>query len=89
MKKKYFLIALAIIVLALGGFLIWRRGKTTEVIPSEPEGTLIETPLEDRPYITLTPRADGKEFTLDISRIKMPRQSNTNWFILPTVFLGA
>lgn len=71
MKKKYFLIALAIVALALGGFLIWRKGRIAEeASPSQPEGALLETPLEERPYVTMMPRADGKEFTLEISRIK-------------------
>lgn len=71
MKKRYFLIVLVIAVLLLGGFLVWRRGRISEVASeAESEGVLIETSLEERPYVTMTPRADGKEFTLNISRIK-------------------
>lgn len=72
MKKKNLIIILSVVVLlGIGGFFILRgRGKTETALEVEPEGVLLETPLAERPYVTLTPRADGNEFTLDISRIQ-------------------
>ncbi len=73
MKKNILIITVVSAVLILGiitAFLL--KGRTTPgVIPEieEERGSLIETSLEQRPYVTLTPRTDGKEFTLDISRI--------------------
>jgi hypothetical protein len=70
MKKKFPIIALALVVLLGGGFFLLRSRKAEPVSAPEPEGVLLETPLAEKPYVVLTPRADGKEFTLDISRIK-------------------
>ncbi len=72
--KKFLPIIIAVIVvliLGIGGFLIIKSKKTSAPSTSKPqEEAIIETPLEERPYVTLTPRADGKEFTMDIERIK-------------------
>lgn len=74
--KKNLPIILGIVIfvlLLLGGSFIWWRAKRAREgqLPSPiPEGRLIETALEERPYVTLTPRTDGREFTLEISRIK-------------------
>lgn len=74
MKKNLniFLIVLtALIILGVGGFFILKSRKPKdEVTIPEPEGVLIETTLDERPYVTLTPRSDGRELTLEISRIK-------------------
>jgi len=73
MKKILPIIIVIIVILtAIGGFLIWRGKRVTQEATTEPEqeGVLIETALEERPYVTLTPRADGREFTLEIARIK-------------------
>lgn len=75
MKKNLPIIAGVVffILLIVGGFIWWRgRGTKEAEIPSlqEPEGVLIETSLKERPYVILTPRADGREFTLQIFRIK-------------------
>ena len=71
--RKYLIISIfgLIILVLVVGFLIWRRKPPVESksIP-EPEGVIIETPLEERPFVSLTPRADGKEFTLEIERIR-------------------
>lgn len=72
MKKNSLIISIVIVflVLGVGGFLLL-RDKPEEVEPEpEPEGVLIETSLEERPYVVLIPRADGKEFTLEVERIK-------------------
>lgn len=73
MKKNLLItiIVLAVVLLGIGGFFVWRGKRVSQpTLTPEPEGVLIETPLEERPYVTLTPRTDGREFTLDISRIK-------------------
>lgn len=73
MKKILPIIIVGIVVffLVVGGFLITRSKKALPPSTIKPaEETLLETPLEERPYVSLTPRSDGREFTLDISRIK-------------------
>lgn len=71
MKKNWLivLIVVAVVSLAVGGFLVLRKGpsSTGEL---EAEGLLLETSLEERPLTMLIPRDDGKEFNLEISRIK-------------------
>jgi hypothetical protein len=72
--KKIFPIAIIVLVVLLlvgGGF--WylkskKSGGMTTPTPT-PEGRLIETPLEERPYVTLTPSQDGHWLTLKIERI--------------------
>lgn len=74
MKKNLpIIVGVVIFVLLLAGTFIWWRGKRareTQVPSPTPEGVLVETPLKERPFVTLTPRTDGREFTLEISRIK-------------------
>lgn len=74
MKKNLTIALIVLLVLGLiggGVFFIFKNKKPTEeVTTSEPEGVLIETTLDERPYVTLTPRSDGRELTLEISRIK-------------------
>ena len=74
MKKNLtiVLIVIAVLLIAIGAILMMRGKKTTETFNNNQQNqqTTLETPLEDRPYVSLTPRADGKEFTLDITRIK-------------------
>lgn len=75
MKKGLiiFLIVLGVLViLGVGGFFLFKAKKPAEEgIPTpKPEGVLIEVPLEEQPYVVLIPRADGKEFTMEISNIK-------------------
>jgi len=72
--KKIFPIVIVLLVIA--GAAIWFFGfknkKTSESVatPTPAEKEITEIPLDERPYVTLTPRTDGKEFTLDISGIK-------------------
>lgn len=74
--KKVFNILILVIVLILvgvGGFFLLKSTKKSPQSSAPtptPETVVTEVPLEEKPYIALTPRADGKEFTLDISRIK-------------------
>ena len=74
MKKNLtvVLIVIAVLLIAIGAVLMMRGKKKTETSSENQQNqqTTLETPLEDRPYVSLTPRADGKEFTLDITRIK-------------------
>lgn len=74
MKKISLIIGIVLFILAvgIGGILIFKERKTTSSsVPTgaKPEAE-VEIALEDRPYVTLTPRSDGREFTLEISRIK-------------------
>jgi len=66
------LIIIAILLIAIGAILMMRGRKTTETSNNNQQNqqTTVETPLKERPFVSLTPRADGKEFTLDITRIK-------------------
>lgn len=73
MKKYLPIIIIVVVVLLLigGAFLFWQGRRATKTEPGlEPEGVLIETTLEERPYITLTPSSDGHWLTIDVSRIK-------------------
>lgn len=63
----------SLILLGWGGFLVLRgKAKSANSLLPTPtsEGVLVETILEDCPFVSLTPRADGREFTLEIKRIK-------------------
>ena len=74
MKKIAAIIGLVILLLALiiGGifFLKSRSNRNQEDQDQVKNEKTVEVPLVDRPYATLTPRTDGKEFTLNISNIK-------------------
>lgn len=74
MKKNLTIILIVIaILLVVGGIFLIRGKKKTETASEKQktqQETVLETPLEERPFVSLTPRTDGKEFTLDISRIK-------------------
>lgn len=73
MKKNYIVILALIGVFLIlgGGFLIWRSQRAKRLSPTlEPEGVLIETTLEERPYIILTPSSDGHWLTIDVTRIQ-------------------
>ena len=73
MKKKLTIILIiAAVLLVVGGiFLIKAKNKSQNIDENQQsQKKTLETPLEDRPYVVLVPRADGKEFTLEISRIK-------------------
>lgn len=73
--KRNLLIIVALVgtaALAIGGFFFWRgRSAPQPAVPTpEPKGVLIETPLEERPYVTLTPSSDGHWLTISVSRIR-------------------
>ncbi len=73
MKKKLTIILPIIgILLIIGGIFLIRVKNRTETTngKGESQQTSIETPLSEKPYVALIPRADGKEFTMEISRIK-------------------
>jgi len=73
MKKNYIVIlaVVGIILILGGGFLFWHSRSAKEPSPTlEPEGVLIETTLEERPYITLTPSSDGHWLTIEVTRIQ-------------------
>jgi hypothetical protein len=66
------LIVIAVLLIAVGAIFIMRGKRVTETSNNNQQNQqeTVETPLEERPFVSLTPRADGKEFTLDITRIK-------------------
>ena len=72
MKKKLAIILpiIGILLIIAGIFLIRAKKKTTTSGEPSSQQKSLETPMEDRPYVVLIPRADGKEFTMEISRIK-------------------
>jgi len=75
MKKIIAIIIIILVVLGLGiGGIFILRGrrpaKPTSPTPGGKEEAVLEVPLSERPFVTLTPRNDGREFTMEISRIK-------------------
>lgn len=73
MKKNLVIVLIVIFVLlVLGGGLFFIKNKKAKesLLTREPEGVLIETPLKERPYITLTPSSDGHWLTIEVSRIR-------------------
>lgn len=73
--KKYFIVGaiviVGLIVLAGGAFFILKNKEKPEVVPTpKVNNQVIETSIGERPFVSLTPRADGRELTLEISRIK-------------------
>ena len=61
-----------LIGMGIGGYFLLRSDVSEDEPAGPPEqtGKLIETTLEERPYVQLIPRADGKEFTLKIANIQ-------------------
>ncbi|MBM3205414.1 hypothetical protein FJZ41_01000 [Candidatus Shapirobacteria bacterium] len=74
MKKNVLILIIILIFLALfvgGIFLLRSKARNEATQPEETQNQVaLETPLEDRPFVTLTPRTDGREFRMEISRIK-------------------
>lgn len=72
MKNYLKFIIPGLLVLALGGWFIFKKPEKTET-PTQPGRKMEEInkiEIQDRPFVTLTPRADGKEVTLTIDRVK-------------------
>jgi hypothetical protein len=73
MKKKWLiLLVVALGLLIIGGVLLFsgKKAKNTALLTPTPAPAITEIPLEERPYVRLIPRTDGKELTLEISRLK-------------------
>jgi len=70
--KKYLpaIIGAVVLLLILGGIFWFLRGRGPAELEEVPEELAPEWSLEERPYITLTPREDGREFKLRIEGIK-------------------
>lgn len=73
-RSNFFYIAVIVVLglfLSIGMALVVKnRGNNKAKTPvSSPKAELVETPLEERPYVSLTPSADAHEITLNISRI--------------------
>jgi len=68
-------ITLLIIVLFVGGVILLKGKKTQPVTNEQPTPTskkqvITDTPLEARPYVSLIPRADGKELTIMVDNLR-------------------
>jgi len=75
MKKIIFiiLIVLLVLLLGIGGIFVLRGRRLAKPISPTPGGkeeAVLEISLSERPFVTLTPRNDGREFTMEISQIK-------------------
>ncbi len=69
-KYKPYFIGACVLLLILGGTFWFLRGRGPAEPEEVPEELAPEWSLEERPYVTLTPRDDGKEFKLRIEGIK-------------------
>jgi hypothetical protein len=69
-KYKFYLIGAGILLLILGGVFWFLKGRQPTEPEEIPEELAPEWSLEERPYITLTPRDDGHEFKLGIEGIR-------------------
>jgi hypothetical protein len=74
--KKIVLIVIILTILSFGGFLAYKKmaskkqeSQSKVVQKKKPEVNLIE--LAKRPYVTLTPRADGHEVSMTIDGLKL------------------
>ncbi|PJE67261.1 hypothetical protein COU95_03470 [Candidatus Shapirobacteria bacterium CG10_big_fil_rev_8_21_14_0_10_40_9] len=71
MKKYLPIIGIFIGALILFGALFWFiRGRQAPSGPGQPTPTPTPLALEERPYVTLTPRSDGHELKLEIENLK-------------------
>lgn len=76
MKKAYFVIFGIILLLVLGGGAVWwllQPAETEEVAqPTLPPENFNQIAVEQRPYITLKPREDGRNITMVVQDMKLP-----------------
>jgi len=70
--KKYlpFLIGAFVLLFIIGGVFWFLKGRGPVEPKEVPEEIAPEWTLEERPYITLTPREDGREFKMRIEGVK-------------------
>lgn len=66
------LLSIIVVLLILGGvgFFFFKGKKTVGPLPGSSTTSTTQVPLEERSFITLTPRADGHEIKLEIQNIK-------------------
>ncbi|MBU1085074.1 MAG: hypothetical protein ABIJ43_01710 [Candidatus Beckwithbacteria bacterium] len=73
MKKLKILIPVFIVLAILGGVIFFKNKNKKEEAPKQIETRKIEQinklALKDRPFVTLTPRSDGKEVTLSVDKV--------------------
>lgn len=70
MKKFLPIILVVVGLLVLGGVFLVIKGKGSST-PEDEEANLLEIPLEERPFTTLTPKEDGHYLNLVIEGIKV------------------
>lgn len=66
------LLPIIVVLLILGGvgFFFFKGKKTAGSLPGSSTTNITQVSLEERPFVTLTPRADGHEIKLEIKNIK-------------------
>lgn len=69
MKKVIILMVIVSLVYGVGARLI-KKETAPGVVKDDNASQTIIAQVKDRPYVSLTPRTDGKELTLEISRLK-------------------
>src|SRR3990167_1110847 len=71
-QKLKIIIPLILVLAAFGIFFFTRKPKDTgqDQIPQRKIEEINKLPVKDRPFVTLTPRADGREVTLTVDKVK-------------------
>lgn len=72
MKQNLKFIIPGIILLVVLGWLFWpsKKTKTTTLTPVKKMEEINKVAMTDRPFVTLTPREDGKEVKMTIAMVK-------------------
>lgn len=75
MRKNLAIFLFVLVGLVIISAIVFVGGKTKGGLPARATPTptpekVVETPLEERPFVTLIPRSDGRELTLEIKGIK-------------------
>ncbi|MFH0943076.1 MAG: hypothetical protein V1810_02765 [Candidatus Beckwithbacteria bacterium] len=68
MKKVLYLLLIFVFTISLSG--CKKKASPTVQTPTRPVETINQLAVADRPFVTLTPRSDGKEVVLGIDAVK-------------------
>jgi len=73
-KTQLYLVIGLVLVAVIAGFFFLKNKKTAapeaSTTPQRKVEQINQLPIKDRPFVTLTPRADGKEVTLSLDNVK-------------------